>query len=460
MRALTPKRASEIVRVGAVALMAFQAGPLEAGFGAPPPIGPVRSCVTSDCHADVLAAKVLHTPVAEQKCVACHVLTDPQAHRFVTPTDGSQLCTLCHVQTERTVVHSPVARGDCLGCHNPHGSEHRLLLRGDPAGDLCFRCHPAAQFQDRPHVHGPVAAGACLVCHEAHSSWHGRLLTRAEDELCASCHREDVFDRLQLVRHAHPPAAEGRCTACHEPHASAYAAQLRSPPGELCLSCHAHAPLKLRLESAAHVHGAVTAEQACLACHSGHGTTLPKLLTRPVLSLCLECHSQPVTTPDGERIADMATLLRANPNHHGPIRRADCTACHNPHGASTFRLLSAAYPADFYAPFDARNYELCFTCHLNELATAERGPGVTGFRDGERNLHFVHVNNERKGRTCRACHEVHASQRPFHIREKVPFGAGGWEIEINFEALDGGGRCAPGCHDVQTYRRARPGDKP
>jgi predicted CXXCH cytochrome family protein len=171
------------------------------------------------------------------------------------------------------------------------------------------------------------------------------------------------------------------------------------------------------------------------------------------MNLCLTCHDRPQTTPQGQRLADMAALLKDNPDHHGPVRRADCVACHNPHASPNFRLLAKEYPDMFYAPFDLQNYDLCFTCHLPEMVTMDHGVGVTGFRQGDLNLHYVHVHKEQKGRTCRACHEVHASKRPFHIREKVPFGTGGWEMEINFEVQPDGGRCAPGCHEEKSYRR-------
>ena len=76
--------------------------------------------------------------------------------------------------------------------------------------------------------------------------------------------------------------------------------------------------------------------------------------------------------------------------------------------------------------------------------------GITGFRNGDENIHFRHVNKVDKGRTCRACHEVHASKRPAHIREAVPFGSGGWLLDINFEQTEDGGSCAPGCHTVEV----------
>ena len=83
-------------------------------------------------------------------------------------------------------------------------------------------------------------------------------------------------------------------------------------------------------------------------------------------------------------------------------------------------------------------YKLCFNCHAPDLVLQPQGTGLTGFRDGDKNLHWLHVNQQ-KGRTCRACHEVHASREPFHIRESVPFGTGGWMLAINFSS-DADGR--------------------
>ena len=406
-------------------------------------------CVTADCHTTVRAGQFLHAPTALRKCDACHRPTEGR-HTFALQAPKQELCVQCHTQAERTYVHRPVGQGDCTECHNPHGSDQRYILRDDPDGPLCWRCHERDLFQERKFPHAPAAAGACLVCHEAHSAWHAGLLVESSATLCVRCHG-DVAERLEISRHAHPPAANNECVLCHAPHASDFPYHLRAQPRELCSSCHSQV---IGGHDAHRVHGALETEESCIACHRGHGGALPKLLARPPLDECLSCHDEPMQAAGGERLTDMAALLQNNPNHHGPIRQADCSACHNPHASDQFRLLVKEYPPDFYAPFDLKYYALCFTCHLQELVTAPAGPGVTGFRDGERNLHYVHVNNEKKGRTCRACHEVHASRRPFHIRDKVPYGAGGWEIEINFEAAPEGGRCAPGCHEPKTYNRS------
>ena len=77
---------------------------------------------------------------------------------------------------------------------------------------------------------------------------------------------------------------------------------------------------------------------------------------------------------------------------------------------------------------------------------------MTGFRDGDQNLHFLHVNRTEKGRTCRACHEAHSSTVPKHLRETVPFGD--WQMPVGYTQTADGGRCAPGCHLPKTYSRA------
>jgi predicted CXXCH cytochrome family protein len=151
----------------------------------------------------------------------------------------------------------------------------------------------------------------------------------------------------------------------------------------------------------------------------------------------------------------MAALLEENPDHHGPIRDGGCTACHQPHGSAHPRLLLKEYPAEFYAPFAMERYDLCFSCHVSDLVKDKSGRGLTQFRNGDLNLHWLHVNQE-KGRTCRACHEVHASQRPFHIRESVPFGSAGWMLAINYTRTEDGGSCLPACHKLRAYDRTTP----
>ncbi len=166
----------------------------------------------------------------------------------------------------------------------------------------------------------------------------------------------------------------------------------------------------------------------------------------------MKCHDKAMKATDGKPLANMAALLASNQSKHGPIREGHCTVCHDPHAGKQFRLLPEKYPEQFYAPFSLDLYKLCFQCHTPDMVLKKNGAGVTQFRDGNVNLHTLHVNQE-KGRTCRACHEVHASQRSAHVRESVPFGTSNWLLEINYKSAEDGGSCAPGCHAPKKYTR-------
>jgi predicted CXXCH cytochrome family protein len=149
------------------------------------------------------------------------------------------------------------------------------------------------------------------------------------------------------------------------------------------------------------------------------------------------------------KLGDIATLLKNNKDWHGPVRDDGCSGCHAAHGGKNFRLLAEAYPPKFYAPFNPDNYTLCFTCHEASLVTEQNTRTLTEFRDGDRNLHYLHVNKADRGRTCRACHDVHASPNPRHIRDSVPYGQ--WDMPVNFQKSETGGSCAPGCHAKAAY---------
>jgi predicted CXXCH cytochrome family protein len=142
---------------------------------------------------------------------------------------------------------------------------------------------------------------------------------------------------------------------------------------------------------------------------------------------------------------------------HGPIADGKCTPCHEPHGGPNAKLLVREFPVTPYVPYTDQEYALCFGCHKRDLVQYADTSFATGFRDGERNLHFVHVNQP-KGRNCVLCHDVHGGTSPKLIAASVPFGK--WSLPIKFVKTDTGGSCAPGCHKPQVYDRKSPGKKP
>jgi len=298
-------------------------------------------------------------------------------------------------------------------------------------------------------THAPFAAGDCSICHERNDPKNPGQLVKQGNELCFMCH--DEFQAILARKHPHSPA-KAYCLSCHNAHDSRQTKLLHAEATELCLGCHAS--VKKTAERSAVKHKALTQGKKCLACHNPHASSVEKLLTQLPFDLCVSCHSADgMKDASGKTLTNFGKWLADNKEWHAPVTAKDCSACHLPHGSAHFRLLVADYPPEFYAAYDEKNYELCFTCHNPEVARNAETTTLTGFRDGPRNLHFVHVNKAERGRTCRACHEVHASKQVHQIRDGVPYGSNGWMLKVGYTKTPNGGSCARTCHDTKSYDR-------
>jgi len=398
-----------------------------------------EGCVSDKCHAKLLKGSTVH-PVAES-CDGCHQSVDtphPKKGKqtFKLTQDPPELCTTCHGSIgEGKDVHFPVAQGMCTACHNPHSSnEPKLLVQ--PLKQVCGTCH--ADHLDFKVLHGPVSAGACTACHNPHASDNQKLLVKEQPELCFGCHldMEDVLKQKNVH-----PALAGGCTSCHNPHGSDHPKLLADEGQEVCFLCHSQIAEKVNNSVVA--HPALMTEKACAACHSPHASNNEKLLLNPVKETCVTCHDAV--------IPKNATVL------HGPNNDGDCTRCHDPHGSPNPTLLQGEFPTDIYVSYTDKEYGLCFSCHKRDMVQYADTSFATNFRDGEKNLHFVHVHRE-KGRSCILCHKQHGSPNPKLIADTVPFGK--WSLPLRFVKTDTGGGCSPGCHKPQYYDRKSPGKKP
>ncbi|MHC5028914.1 MAG: cytochrome c3 family protein [Planctomycetota bacterium] len=417
------------------------------------PSGPIAAESCGECHGNVLEHDALHGPVAVNACAACHTLESAETHTYSLARAGAEMCTMCHDVDlgAAAVVHAPLESGDCTSCHDPHGGPTRAMLKSPSLDDLCKSCHEDV-VGAKSHVHGPVASGACSACHEPHSSPYPGLLASPARDMCTSCHVETQA-QLENSRVIHGPAAVD-CSVCHDAHASDHPMMLRDEPQTLCLSCHES--IRHTVDSAVTQHAAVTTDRQCLNCHDPHASDHPLVLRDTMKTLCFECHDRDIEMPDGSILSDIKSVIEHGMSPHGPVAQDNCAACHMIHGGDNFRLLAQEYPPQFYAPFEEESYALCFGCHDKQLVYDERTTALTDFRNGDLNLHYLHVNRDKKGRTCRACHETHASSNAHHIRDSVPFGSGRWELPIGYQNTDTGGSCAPGCHKPFEYDRVNP----
>lgn len=431
-----------------------QSGVPDAGKAAKPNKAvPRESCVTAECHPAIKKHEVVHGPVNVNACDACHTVVSEAEHTFKPTRDRSAMCAFCHdVDTnDAVIVHKPLADGDCVACHDAHGGANRYLLKARTASELCKNCHQDV-IGNKPAVHGPVAAGACSACHAPHASKFPKLLSAKGPELCVQCH-VTTKAQIEKMRVVHGPVATD-CQACHDAHASDHKMMLKREPRALCESCHED--IKHTVETAKSTHEAVTTERACLNCHEPHASDSPGVLRTSMVDLCFECHDREIDLGDGHKLGDIKAVLSTGKSLHGPVAQNNCAACHLIHGGPHFRLLIKEYPPEFYAPFKEESYALCFNCHERQLVHDQKTTSLTDFRNGDTNLHYLHVNKQTKGRTCRACHETHASNKEKHIRDAVPFGTGGWMLPINYQKTEAGGKCAPGCHLPYEYNRVQP----
>ena len=333
----------------------------------------------------------------------------------------------------------------------------------DPkAACISTDCHP--DLAKKKHVHGPVSVGECKACHVWKDNKHEFSLAHEGTRLCTSCHDDieigdqkkkdgEPAEKKKLVVHE---AVKEDCANCHNPHASDHKGILTAPVLELCETCHDKTFAKIKSKKSLSTHSVALTGKACLACHAVHTSKYPKLVTAPANELCLSCHDKAITA--GKRVipSTKAELTVKKATVHGPIEDEGCVMCHDGHGSAHVALLKLAYPPDKYAAYTDKAYALCFGCHEAALAAKAETEDETEFRNGTRNLHYVHVHKDRKGRTCRLCHAPHASALPHQLRAAVPFGRAGWQLPIGFKPTENGGTCASGCHAPKTYDREKP----
>ncbi len=334
-------------------------------------------------------------------------------------------------QSASNSQHPPYAQGMCQVCHSSETPGANDLAQEAP--ESCYTCH---KDEPKAYMHSPASLGACLLCHSPHESENKFLLNEKIPDLCYLCHDriQAIIDDERSVTHA---PAKDDCAGCHDPHGSDINNMfLVSDMTTLCTECHVeeNVPIEKYTANVTHKHQPVEEAGRCAQCHTAHASPFEFHLIAEPMDLCLKCHDEEVTAYDGKVLADMAALLKANPSHHGPILGKNCSSCHNPHGSEHFRILVNDYPAEFYTEeFALDDYNLCFTCHESTILRDKETTTLTNFRDGSRNLHFLHVNREQKGRTCRACHETHASTHPRHVRDAVPFGKINWPLELQYQ---------------------------
>ena len=293
----------------------------------------------------------------------------PQAAASADDFVGSETCKACHEDQFKSFAgtkHAKLAevkswKDKAQGCESCHGSG-KLHVEGGgdktkiitfkgknskQISETCLTCHSGAEshnnFRRGEHWRNDVG---CTDCHSSHGTEfknghaasvtnigettlqnpgiaNTAMLKRSEPQLCMGCHTET---KAQFSKPFHHKVLEGimKCTDCHNAHGGFESKQTKLSVGadSACIKCHGdkqgpftfeHAPLKT---------------EGCAACHTPHGSSNPKLLTRnSVRQLCIECHSS---------ISDQGAPGVPSFHNQSTVRYLSCTVCHTTiHGSNS-----------------------------------------------------------------------------------------------------------------------------
>jgi DmsE family decaheme c-type cytochrome len=261
----------------------------------------------------VLGAVQLTAAKQEQATKANATQTQSKSHPAADNSQyvGAETCKGCHEQQFKQIDITPhykttfaKGRGDdwhgCESCHGPGaahvegGGDKTKIFRFSEASskeisERCLTCHESnlehMTFQRSVHNKNGVS---CTSCHSPHHAKESQfILTERQPTLCYSCHAEQKADFIKPFRHR---VNEGliACSDCHNVHGGSVQGQLRTQAdqSQVCFKCHNEKKGPWVFE-----HEPVKSE-GCTACHTPHGSTNPRLLTRArINSMCLECHS-------------------------------------------------------------------------------------------------------------------------------------------------------------------------
>ena len=258
---------------------------------------------------------------------------------------GAETCKTCHEEVAASydkgphwkttlVKHQGPEWQGCEACHGP-GKAHaesadpeKIIRFGglsrEESSKRCLSCHEFGQehanFLRSEHAKNNIG---CIDCHSVHTPRvQARLLKATMPQLCYGCHLEVKPDFSKPFHHR---VNEGliSCNDCHNPHGGFLTHQLRTTAAQdvVCFTCHTDKAGPFAFE-----HAPVKTE-GCVACHTPHGSSNPRLLTRSQVNLlCLECHTFTVDSS-----------APAIPSFHNQAQKYQaCTSCHTSiHGSNT-----------------------------------------------------------------------------------------------------------------------------
>ncbi len=254
-------------------------------------------------------------------------------------------------------------------------------------------------------VNGKTNQANTVGCTQ-NGSCHGELISHPTESECKDCH--------SAISPKHPQKGQKTFTSS----------------GQGCLKCHP------KVVDYDFLHAPIAAGD-CTACHDPHGNKDSHYIQNTTKLICYKCHQPMIKSTDIYQ--------------HGPVAEDKCELCHAQHGSFFPNLLKDNFAPDFFNDYQKGTYKFCFRCHKIDLLMFPKTSYNTGFRDGKKNLHFLHVNRPSRGMSCKLCHRTHAAGLPKLMAQQAIFGD--WQMPINYKMTENGGSCSPGCHKAKSYNR-------
>ncbi|MBI5576066.1 MAG: DmsE family decaheme c-type cytochrome [Deltaproteobacteria bacterium] len=268
-----------------------------------------------------------------------------------------------------------------------------LVLAADGGGyvgsEKCKECHEAIVGPFRTNIHSKTAyygakISGCESCHgpAAEHVKEGdktkivnpaKIAAEAATAVCASCHSKDKV-QLFWKGSAHD-SQEAGCVACHKVHGGKQHLLSNADEKQVCFGCHGEVRATMLKRSKHPMRDSSSPTQegkmGCSACHNPHGARSEKLINaKSVNDKCYECHAE-----------KKAPVLW----EHSPVKE-DCLTCHAAHGSSFDKMLVQKAP------------RLCQQCHM-------QGRHQTGTLS----TNSAYAIN----RSCLNCHPmIHGSNNP------------------------------------------------
>jgi DmsE family decaheme c-type cytochrome len=171
------------------------------------------------------------------------------------------------------------------------------------------------------------------------------------------------------------------CADCHWVHAGNKKNLAKATEMDTCLQCHQN--LRAEINRSSH-HPIREGKVTCSDCHEPHGTTTDKLISAPsVNEKCFQCHAE-----------KRGPFL----HEHKPVSE-NCLICHQPHGATHDKLLTARAPW------------MCQSCHninSGHITTYALGDPTKAVGST-----FQRLDKKAIMKGCVNCHQnIHGSNHP------------------------------------------------